>query len=401
MLGKIGEQLSSLTPSRYFFRVIAAGFLIVILVSHIPSTRNLLGPILRFSDLRHQVNLSTPTDSFLDSARLSVFNSGFGSAKNVVIHVNVQDGVIVRYQVDSQELYEAKTIDLENGVLNLWLDRLASGAKVDIEIIGTNFATDTVSLSAVSDQGSSVTIDSPNPLAQVDAYVPRLTRLFREAGEVFWQAPSMRGIKNRVSTTPALNRTLQVVRSDEFRTVGLAALIISCLIVIFLPEGFMLFIPFIAGFIVWLFFDFRIPTWWIIAALTLIILFVILFIIAASDEMTRGKTGLALFTILAVGSFGIRRYWNDTMSITWLISLATVFLTSIIIGVLALLSEETGSKGSSRSQDKIQISGLDTVTATQYERRIAELERTLEKKKDEYDTLLQHLVTLSEYLKSR
>lgn len=322
-LGKILERLASFTPSRYLFRVVIAALVTIILVSQFPWTEKLLGRILNFPDLRHHISLGVSKEVGLDTARLTVVNLGFGIAENVLIHVSVRRGDIVGYQIDSQELYEMKTDDLENGMLDISLDRLASGASVYIELTGTEFVTNTVLLSAVSDQGSSTTTESPSFSGQVDTYTTRMTVLFRKAGGNIWEAPSIREIRSKASGKPVF----RIVESQEFRTVGLAALIVIFLIVVFLPEGFWLIIPFITGLFVWLFFNLYIPTWWTVAVITIALLLTT----ALTEGIGGGVKIPALLGISAIGGFFVWWYWYDTMSINWILGLMTSFLTFIII----------------------------------------------------------------------
>jgi len=222
--------------------------------------------------VRHQVIVNSSNDEGLDSARLIVINSGFGTAKNVLIHVNAQYGQIVDYRIDSQELHELKTVDLENGVIDIWLDRFASGARVQIELTGRGFLTNTILVSAVSDQGASIPADAMTFSGQVDTYTNKVVELYDEATRYISETPAVTKFKNWVLTNSTFAEWYHTIGSSEFQTVALAASILILLILIFVPDGCLvvLGVPFITGFVVWAFFDFPLPTWITIAALTIL-----------------------------------------------------------------------------------------------------------------------------------
>jgi len=100
-------------------------------------------------------------------------NRGFGPAHNVLVHVSVPDGKITNFKVDSQELYSLMNSDLQSGQLNIWLDRLASNAKIEIFLTGTfsEAASGTISISAASDEGSSIISDVPTLTEELSEYV--------------------------------------------------------------------------------------------------------------------------------------------------------------------------------------------------------------------------------------
>lgn len=365
-MDKIFERLSStLTPSRYFFRVVTAGLLIVILLSQFPWTEKLFVRILDFPDLRHQVGPDVSKKTGLDSTKLKVVNLGFGRAENVLVHVSVRQGNIGSYQIDSQELYKMKTTDLKGGVLDIWLDRLGSGASVDIELTGKltgltgkDFVTNTVMMSVVSDQGSSIPGIDPSKSfsGQVGTYKAKVTGVFSETRKIIWEAPSVQGIRNWISTRPMFAEMLKMGSKHEFQTVSLAALIIIFLIVIFLPDGFMLLIPLITGSIVWLFFDFQISAREaiVIAIIVFILYYVWGAIVAGGMEEPAGcfgGFGIWLVLNLVVGGIAALWYGDAMVSAKWVLGLTTVFITFIVIWIISGLSgEPKASKGNSRSQ---------------------------------------------------
>lgn len=324
---------------RGFLRLIVAILLIVFLASQLPLGEKALGRLLNFPDLRHLVSvkkLETNGGSDLDAASLTVVNLGFGAAENVLVHVKSHQGHIASYGVDSQELYQIINTDLDSGVLEFWLDRFASGASIRIELVGTDFLTDTIMLSAASDQGASLPLDSPAFSDQVDSYTAEVTGLFRQAREIINETQSIREVEAWSSTKPTVAQILHIVSSNEFQTVGLAALVLILLIVIFLPDGCLAHsVSFIIGFVVWLFFSFQIPTWLAIALA--VALFVILgAIIAIGTRASEGcfvVLGIMLALMLVIGGIAVWWYWFTSVSAKWILGAATSLATFIVIAL--------------------------------------------------------------------
>jgi len=344
MISNIVGRLLSPKLERGFLRFIVAILLLVFLASQLPLGEKILGRILNFPDLRHQVSVKISQDANrgdLDVASLRVVNLGFGAAENVLVHVNSQQGRIISYQVDSQELYQLKRADLGRGVFDFWLDRFASGASIRIELVGTGFLTDTISLSAASDQGASLPLDLPSFSGQVDLYTSEVSGLFRQAMGVIKETQSIREAKAWSSTKPVVLQILQILSSNEFKTVSLAALVLIILIVIFLPDGCLTYsISFITGFVVWLFFSFQIPA---LSAITLAIAFLIALSILFGVMITIATGalegclkvfGIALVLILAMGGVAVWWFWWDLdypVSAKWILGPATSLLTFVII----------------------------------------------------------------------
>ncbi len=340
MISNIVGRLLSPKLERGFLRFIVAILLLVFLASQLPLGEKVLGRILNFPDLRHQVSVKISQDANrgdLDVASLRVVNLGFGAAENVLVHVNSQQGRIVSYQVDSQELYQLKRADLGRGVLDFWLDRFASGASIHIELVGTGFLTDTISLSAASDQGVSFPLDLPSFSAQVDLYTAEVSGLFRQAGGAIKETQSIREAKAWSSTKPVVLQIFQIISSNEFKTVSLAALVLTLLIVIFLPDGCLTYsVSFITGSVVWLFSSFQIPTWSAItlAMALLILLGVMLTMATGASEGCLKVFGIAL-VLLVIGGGAVwwYLYYFDTVSAKWVLGPATSLFTFVIIAL--------------------------------------------------------------------
>jgi hypothetical protein len=263
-----------------------------------------------------------------DSASLTVANLGFGAATNVLIHVKTKHCQLAHYEINSQELYQERTADLDGGEFDFWLDRLGSGARVQIELIGSGLITDAISLSAVSDQGASSTIDSLTFSGQAEAYRQRFTSVFGEAAIIIRESPAVQEMGDWVSAQPVLAKTIEIVASHEFQTVGLAALVVVFLIAIFLRDTYVLWLTsLIIGFVAWLFFDFYIPSYWLV-----LVLMGLAITAVSLSEMGDTFEILTALAILGGGLLAISWYWNDTVSGRWIAFIVASLVTLVIIG---------------------------------------------------------------------
>jgi len=324
---RIGERLSNLTPNRFVFRLLAISLLLAILISRSSWVGRLASKLLNFPELRHRVSVDMPSNEEMASASLTVSNLGFGAATNVLIHVKTEQCHLAHYEIDSQELYQERTADIEGGEFNVWLDRVASGARVEIELIGTGLVTDAISLSAVSDQGASNTIDSPTFSGQAEAYRQRLSGVFGEAAIIIKDSPPVHEVGDWVSARPVLAKTIETIASHEFKTVGLAALIVIFLMAIFLRDTYFLWLTsLIIGFVAWLFFDFHVPSYWLVlllGGLAIVVIFL--------SERNSAFKILTAIAILGVVLLAVSRYWNGTVSGRWIAGIVASLVTLVMI----------------------------------------------------------------------
>jgi hypothetical protein len=331
---KVVNRILNPKLDRGFFRFITAILLIVFLVAQLPWVERLLwGKILNFPDLRHHSSLSTSGENNLASANLEVINLGFGTAREVLVHVHCGSGSIVDYHIDSQELYQIKNADLGNSVLDIWLDRLAPGASIRIELVATGLTTDSIQVSATSNQGTSIPTDLPSFSGQTDDYVTKTIGLFSQVGQIIGRSQTAHEVKTWISSKTIPNQIYGIVRSPEFQTVVLAALILIVLIIAFLPDGWTIFlVPLITAAIVWLFFDFQIPTWWAItAAIIALMLCGIVIHVFVIDLRRLSGCEILLGLIFVIGCFGIWWYWHTTMSARWVLGIVTGLATFTIL----------------------------------------------------------------------
>jgi len=167
--------------------------------------------------------------------------------------------------------------------------------------------------------------------------------LFRQAIGVIEETQSIREAKAWSSTIPVVLQIIQIISSNEFQTVSLAALVLILLIVIFLPDGCLTYsVSFITGFVVWLFFSVQIPAWSAITlAIALLIALLILFdvmitIATGAPEGCLTVFGMGLVLILVMGSIAVWWFWWDLdypVSAKWILGPATSLFTFIIIAL--------------------------------------------------------------------
>ena len=109
------------------------------LLSEFQVTRDLLSGIITAPDLRHQAIylLDSRAASPGPSERLlfQVSNQGIGPARGVLARLRIEGAAIQGYQVRSDELHRLEASDLQAGELDLWLERLASGAELQLYVI--------------------------------------------------------------------------------------------------------------------------------------------------------------------------------------------------------------------------------------------------------------------------
>jgi len=197
------QQLQQrISLDRYLIRLIIVSLLIAFIASQFFWAGRLFARIWNFPELRHQVTIQSSPENNLDSAQLSIANFGFGAAKNVLIHINTGGVPIHSYRIDAQELYEIKTLDLKQGVVNIWLDRVTSGARVEITIEGESLTQQRLRLSAASDQGTSISTEQQTFSDQVERFTGSTTGLFSEAWHIVINSEAVQGVSKWVSAKP-------------------------------------------------------------------------------------------------------------------------------------------------------------------------------------------------------
>jgi hypothetical protein len=109
------------------------------LLSEFQVTRGLLSGFFSLPDLRHQTvylvdsHAASPGPS--ERLLFQVDNQGIGPAHDVLARLRIEGTPILEYQVQSDELYRVEAADLQAGELDIWLERLASGANFQLYVV--------------------------------------------------------------------------------------------------------------------------------------------------------------------------------------------------------------------------------------------------------------------------
>lgn len=246
--------------NKYLFRFIIGIFIFVFLVSQLYSGQFIFSKLLKHPELRHFAYITR----FRENNRkfrltAGVVNRGFGPAHNVLVHVSIPGGEITSFRVDSQELYSLVNSDLQGGQLNIWLDRLTSNAKIEISLIGTfnKAAPSAISVSAASDEGSSLNYDIPTLTEELSGYVWRTCELFVRAKNYVVGLDKVQNIGEYLHSQPVY-RTLT---SEEMADIILAGLLIIFIFWTFVrrKSRVALIAGIIATLLTWLIADFTLP----------------------------------------------------------------------------------------------------------------------------------------------
>ena len=144
----------------------------------------------------------------------------------------------------------------------------------------------------------------------------------------------------------------EIVTSETFQTVVLAALILAALIIMFLPENCSgCGIPFLAFIIIWLFFDFPIPKPWavgLITIMTLAFLWGPFFV----DTKWRyvGYSGTVVIIVAAPICFWW--FWHSTVTARWVVAPAIFFALWLATAYGTPIPESSKTQVLIRNQEK-------------------------------------------------
>lgn len=128
------------------------------LLSEFQVTRDLLSGFVNVPDLRYQtvylLDFRATTAGPSEQLLFKVSNQGIGSVRGVLARLHLEDAAIQEYQVLSDELYRVESSDLPAGKLDLWLERLASGTKLQLYVVTDRpVNNEQVQFSTVGEQG--------------------------------------------------------------------------------------------------------------------------------------------------------------------------------------------------------------------------------------------------------
>jgi hypothetical protein len=120
-------------------RVLVLLFGFFFLLSEFQATRDLLSGFVSIPDLRHQTvylldfRAASPGPS--ERLLFKVSNQGIGPARDVLARLRIEEAAILEYQVLGDELHRVEAVNLKAGELDLWLERLASGAELQLYVV--------------------------------------------------------------------------------------------------------------------------------------------------------------------------------------------------------------------------------------------------------------------------
>lgn len=379
ILSEFIKPLVDLKLSRQLFRALAIAGLLLIALSQITWGSNVFARIFGFPELRHSITQETVDSSGNKSYKLTVVNLGLTMAKNVVIHVYIQNADNISYYVNSQELYEVKNADLETGIIDIWLERLAPGANISLQLILKAAGNDSIAVSAVADSGTSVGLDTHTFSQQVASYSAGIRGLFGDAWQLVRQRPVALSLAQLSTKQSWVGNVIRTVQSQDFKTIGLATLIIILAVAAFFPDASGLVIPLLTSTLVVLFVEWRIPAWPVVIIAAI---YITLAAIRAAEggclAYLAGIIPMLLGVILAV-------VWrNETLSANWFLVPATFILTALFV------------PSPPRQTSNYAVSGV----AQQYNQRISECERQLSELRTEI-SILQHDLQKQRYGRRR
>jgi hypothetical protein len=319
-----------LNINRYLFRLIIVALLIAFVATQFAWAGRLFARVWNFPELRHRVEAPPSTVTGLNFAQLSVTNRGFGVAEDVLIHVNTRGSRIQWYQIDAQELYEIKTLDLGQGVIDIWLDRLTSGAQVQINIEGENLSRERVALSATSNQGISAPYEVETFSDQAKSYSGSAEGLFSKAWQIAINTDAVLNVLKGIPPDAPLVHFLNVIGSPEFQIVGLAILIPVLFVGIFFGYVHFLLVVFAGAWLLtWMFFD-QISFSWLIGSIGLGVIswaWRRYYIRLTEELQLLGDIFVVMCFLLLFFALGCAVWW------WWFVWLPVDLLTSVLAGL--------------------------------------------------------------------
>lgn len=421
---KIGDYF---VPNPRLFRSIALLLIAGVLISKFPWVNGVLGRMLDLPELRHATNFVQRDDGATDFTA-TLINFGQVKAENILLHIDA-NAKIDQYDIQSQELYEIKEIDLDSGKINVSMERLAPGATVEIKITGVGFIQENVDFSATHDQGISLNSTSPSFTSQVNEYATSVTDLFSESGQIISSKVSLTqkisNWGNEISGWPNLVSTVQ---NKSFQTVFTTTLLVCLLIGLFLPDLF-IFTPFITTFVIWLFSDFQIELGFVflttLAGMALVSFWGALLAPSSSTSTTAKKsqptngtdkpnqtqskstpplkdekskpavdTSEIWITIIGlliiVGIIYMFFSWNKLISGRWLVFAVFLFSTSLL-AIPSLIFQSVPSSEPKKSTENKTIAISDTTGLQLLQKKIDEQQVVIDKLTEKYDSVLKVL----------
>jgi hypothetical protein len=331
-------DLADIRPDARFFRLIVVIAVLVFVISKIPWMNRLIARVINVPDIRHQV-VFQPVDG-KTAAIVEVANLGYVKAENVFFHFQARNGTISDYFIESQDAYQIYQEDLENGILELTLARLAPGARFLVEVRGY-FDPDLnqTYISITSDQGRSISAELPSAENQVRGYVDAITTLYNDTLKLIKQnsPDTQRAIEWANRNIKGFPELISFLGSPDFKTILTAVALLSLLIGIFFPR-LTVIIPFIAAAGMALIANFFISLGFTIA-LTAILLLLPLLVAIINGKGTRDD--FLIFVIFVLFALGGTFYSLDILvSAKWLAIPAMLLTIYLLVFISIVMPEE-------------------------------------------------------------
>jgi len=261
------KDKSSPATTRSILRWVVAIGVIVFILMQFQSFRNQIGWVWPVPDLNRQIFYLRDNSPSVNTrqALFRVWNEGTGPARNLLVRVQIPGAVILGYNIQSEELYEFKSANLEDASMDIWLGRLAAGASLDLHLRTDSVLSDErIQFSAVCDEGSSIAHESLVFSGNPEDLVPWTTSFWGRTLTKFFQSST------------AMESIQWILDSLFPEQVSLLSFIIFLtLVVVFSILLWLLFtskhglMAFAIGswLVIWIFFSYQISFFWMVAAL--------------------------------------------------------------------------------------------------------------------------------------
>jgi hypothetical protein len=384
MVKQLFELTDKIQPNVQFFRLLALMVLASVVISKFPWMNSLLARVINMPDVRHNIVYQN-ADSQNVLAKIDIVNLGQVKADNVLLHFYSRDGKINQFFIESQDSYEIKQQELENGLLNVQLQRLAPGARILIEITG-QFDQSKTFFSVTCDQGTSISTDLPSFSSQVQGYSNSMTSLYDkttnlveknlpidEQKMISWGNGKIIGFSDLIS----------LFNSDDFKTTLSAIFILSLLIGLFLPHLAWL-IPFIAAAGIGLLANFQLSLGFIIALTLITVLPALPSIVKSSREMIKNepKEGWILPITWILAFLSPFAFWNNAISARWLAIPSAMLVLYALLLISIIIPKERNEHAKQGSEHRLLIqteqSAQDSKTVENLNLAVEHIMQTLE-----------------------
>jgi hypothetical protein len=410
MLKQLFEITEKVQPNVQFFRLLTLMVLASVIITKFPWMNGLLARVINIPDIRHNITYQ-PIDNDATLIKADIANLGQVKADNALFHFQSRSGKITGYFIESQDSYDIEKEDFENGILNIKFERLAPGARIYIELTGYFDQTQTY-ISVTSDEGSSINTDLPSFSSQVQGYATSMTSLYERTTTLiehnlpFTEQQLTQWGEGKII---GFSDLILFFKSDDFKTILSATVVLSLLIGLFLPHLAWL-IPIIAALGVGLLANFQLSAGFIIAVTIITFLPGIPTTMKTTYEMMKNdpRGGLYSFILWLSVLLSPFLFWETPTTARWL----AIPIIMIVLYLLLLISIIIPKEGATQPipsnehrvviqteqtqlQDNTSIENLHTTTKqiTDYlkyvEQQLSEQQATISQLSQRYSVLVK------------